>query len=58
VLGWFSAQEDELAKGIRQSAPPIGAGLAEATSLPLPPHVGFEVAVPLPAMRWLTALNK
>jgi sugar phosphate permease len=50
LLSLFYAQEHGLAMGIRQTAPPVGGGIAEASSLPGASHVGFEVAVALPAV--------
>jgi sugar phosphate permease len=49
VLGWFSAHERGLAMGIRQTAQPIGVGIAAATLPPLAAHFGLTVAVALPA---------
>ncbi len=49
VLGWFSARERGLAMGIRQTAQPIGVGIAGATLPPLADHVGFAPALALPA---------
>lgn len=50
VLGWFSAKERGLAMGIRQTAQPIGVGIAAATLPPLATHFGLTVAVALPAV--------
>jgi sugar phosphate permease len=50
VLGWFSARERGLAMGLRQTAQPIGVGIAAATLPPLAGHFGLEVAVALPAV--------
>jgi sugar phosphate permease len=50
VLGWFSARERGLAMGIRQTAQPIGVGIAAAGLPPLAHHFGFTVAVALPAV--------
>lgn len=49
VLGWFSASERGLAMGIRQTAQPIGVGIAAATLPPLADHFGLATAVALPA---------
>jgi sugar phosphate permease len=49
VLGWFSAKERGLAMGIRQTAQPIGVGIAAATLPPLAGHFGFTAAIALPA---------
>jgi len=50
VLGWFSARERGLAMGIRQTAQPIGVGIAAATLPLLAEHFGFATAVALPAV--------
>ena len=50
VLGWFSARERGLAMGIRQTAQPVGVGIAAATLPPLAEHFGFATAVALPAV--------
>jgi len=50
VLGWFSARERGLAMGIRQTAQPVGVGIAAATLPPLAAHFGFATAVALPAV--------
>jgi sugar phosphate permease len=50
VLGWFSARERGLAMGIRQTAQPIGVGIAAATLPVLAAHFGFATAVALPAV--------
>jgi sugar phosphate permease len=55
VLGWFSARERGLAMGIRQTAQPIGVGIAAATLPPLADHFGFATAVALPAALCLLA---
>lgn len=49
VLGWFSAKERGLAMGIRQTAQPLGVGIAGATLPPLADHHGFAPALALPA---------
>lgn len=49
VLGWFSARERGLAMGIRQTAQPLGVGIAGATLPPLADHHGFAPALALPA---------
>ncbi|GAB1512149.1 MFS transporter [Actinophytocola sp. KF-1] len=49
VLGWFSARERGLAMGIRQTAQPVGVGIAAASLPPLAHHFGFATAVALPA---------
>jgi sugar phosphate permease len=55
VLGWFSARERGLAMGIRQTAQPLGVGIAAATLPPLADHFGFATAVALPAVLCLLA---
>jgi len=55
VLGWFSARERGLAMGIRQTAQPIGVGIAAATLPPIADRWGFETAVALPAVLCLMA---
>jgi sugar phosphate permease len=55
VLGWFSARERGLAMGIRQTAQPLGVGIAAATLPPLAQHFGFATAVALPAVLCLAS---
>ncbi len=55
VLGWFSARERGLAMGIRQTAQPVGVGIAAATLPPIAQRWGFEAAVALPAVLCLVA---
>ncbi|HYQ64379.1 MFS transporter [Actinophytocola sp.] len=50
VLGWFSARERGLAMGIRQTAQPVGVGIAAASLPPLAAAHGFATAVALPAV--------
>lgn len=50
VLGWFTAAERGLAMGIRQTAAPIGVGIAAATLPPIAHRWGFGPAVALPAV--------
>jgi sugar phosphate permease len=50
VLGWFSARERGLAMGIRQTAQPVGVGIAAASLPPLAAAFGFATAVALPAV--------
>jgi sugar phosphate permease len=50
VLGWFGAAERGLAMGIRQTAQPIGVGIAAATLPWLGHRWGFEAAVALPGV--------
>jgi sugar phosphate permease len=57
VLGWFSASERGLAMGIRQTAQPIGVGIAAATLPAIGHRFGFAPALTLPAVLCLvTAL--
>lgn len=55
VLGWFSARERGLAMGIRQTAQPLGVGIAAATLPSLAEHFGFTTAVALPAVLCLAS---
>jgi sugar phosphate permease len=55
VLGWFGARERGLAMGIRQTAQPVGVGIAGATLPPLAEHLGFTTAVALPAVLCLAS---
>lgn len=55
VLGWFSAKERGLAMGIRQTAQPLGVGIAAATLPPVAEHFGFATAVMLPAVLCLVS---
>lgn len=55
VLGWFSASERGLAMGIRQTAQPIGVGIAAATLPWLGHRYGFAPAIALPAVLCLVA---
>lgn len=49
VMGWFAKNERGVAMGIRQTAQPLGVGIA-AISLPvLAEHVGFRAALLVPA---------
>jgi sugar phosphate permease len=50
VLGWFAAHERGLAMGIRQTAQPVGVGIAAVSLPPLAHHFGFATAVALPAV--------
>jgi sugar phosphate permease len=49
VLGWFSARERGLAMGIRQTAQPIGVGIAGVSLPPLAAHWSVAAAIALPA---------
>ncbi|TCO64818.1 MFS transporter [Actinocrispum wychmicini] len=49
VMGWFAVHERGLAMGIRQTAQPLGVGLAAVSLPPLGDHVGFRAALLLPA---------
>jgi MFS family permease len=49
VMGWFQVHERGLAMGIRQTAQPLGVGLAAVCLPPLGARVGFRDALLLPA---------
>ncbi len=49
VLGWFGAAERGLAMGVRQTAQPLGVGLAALTLPALAAEWGFRAALLLPA---------
>ncbi|WP_042221291.1 MFS transporter [Kutzneria albida] len=50
VMGWFGPEERGLAMGIRQTAQPVGVGIA-ALSLPLlSQHFGYRTALVFPAV--------
>lgn len=49
VMGWFSTAERGVAMGIRQTAQPLGVGLAALGLPPLAEHFGFRVAMLMPA---------
>jgi sugar phosphate permease len=49
VMGWFSASERGIAMGIRQTAQPLGVGVAALGLPPLAAHFGFPTALLLPA---------
>lgn len=49
VMGWFSARERGLAMGIRQTAQPIGVGIAALALPPLAQNWGFRTAMLFPA---------
>ncbi|GAB3437741.1 MFS transporter [Actinophytocola sediminis] len=49
VLGWFGARERGLAMGLRQTAQPLGVGIAAATLPWLAERFGFVPALALPA---------
>lgn len=55
VLGWFAANQRGLAMGIRQTAQPLGVGIAAATLPPLARHWGFAAALAVPAVLCLFA---
>ncbi|GAB3912798.1 MFS transporter [Kibdelosporangium lantanae] len=55
VMGWFAANERGLAMGLRQTAQPLGVGLAAITFPPLGAHFGFRSALLLPGGLCLTA---
>ncbi|MFD9960429.1 MFS transporter [Amycolatopsis sp. NPDC058986] len=50
VMGWFSASERGVAMGIRQTAQPLGVGVAALGLPPLAEHWGFRAAMLLPAV--------
>ncbi|WP_026360340.1 MFS transporter [Amycolatopsis nigrescens] len=50
VLGWFAPTERGLAMGIRQTAQPLGVGVAALGLPPLAEHWGFRAAMALPAV--------
>ncbi|MFJ9783710.1 MFS transporter [Amycolatopsis sp. NPDC101161] len=49
VMGWFAKSERGVAMGIRQTAQPLGVGVAALGLPPLAAHFGFRAAVLLPA---------
>jgi sugar phosphate permease len=49
VMGWFCASERGIAMGIRQTAQPLGVGVAALGLPPLAAHFGFPAALLLPA---------
>ncbi|SFB33315.1 Sugar phosphate permease [Amycolatopsis marina] len=49
VMGWFSVRERGLAMGIRQTAQPLGVGVAALTLPPLAEAWGFRAAMLFPA---------
>lgn len=49
VMGWFSAAERGVAMGIRQTAQPLGVGLAALVLPLLAEHAGYRGAMLLPA---------
>ncbi|HWD06609.1 MAG TPA: MFS transporter [Amycolatopsis sp.] len=49
VMGWFSKSERGVAMGIRQTAQPLGVGVAAVGLPPLAAHWGFQAALLLPA---------
>jgi sugar phosphate permease len=50
VMGWFSRSERGVAMGIRQTAQPLGVGVAALGLPPLAQHFGFQAAMMLPAV--------
>jgi len=50
VMGWFGPAERGTAMGIRQTAQPLGVGVAALALPPLAQHWGFHVAVLFPAV--------
>ncbi|MFC4004500.1 MFS transporter [Prauserella oleivorans] len=49
VMGWFAARERGMAMGIRQTAQPLGVGIAALALPPLAEHAGFRPAMLFPA---------
>ncbi|MET8854048.1 MFS transporter [Amycolatopsis sp. NPDC004625] len=49
VMGWFAKSERGVAMGIRQTAQPLGVGVAALGLPPLAAHFGFRTAILLPA---------
>jgi sugar phosphate permease len=49
VMGWFSPSQRGVAMGIRQTAQPLGVGVAALGLPPLAQHWGFQAAMLLPA---------
>ncbi|MEC3981222.1 MFS transporter, partial [Amycolatopsis sp. H20-H5] len=50
VMGWFAKDERGFAMGIRQTAQPLGVGVAALGLPPLAQHWGFQAALLLPAV--------
>jgi sugar phosphate permease len=50
VMGWFSPSQRGVAMGIRQTAQPLGVGVAALGLPPLAQHWGFQAAMLLPAV--------
>ncbi|WP_245975569.1 MFS transporter [Amycolatopsis palatopharyngis] len=55
VMGWFAERERGLAMGIRQTAQPLGVGIAALALPPLAEHWGFRAAMLFPAVFALIA---
>ncbi|HJQ45905.1 MAG TPA: MFS transporter [Amycolatopsis sp.] len=49
VMGWFSPTERGVAMGIRQTAQPLGVGIAALALPPIAQHWGFRAALLFPA---------
>ncbi|MEU3275436.1 MFS transporter [Saccharomonospora sp. NPDC006951] len=49
VMGWFGAHERGMAMGVRQTAQPLGVGVAALVLPPLAEHWGFRAAILFPA---------
>jgi sugar phosphate permease len=49
VMGWFAPAERGVAMGIRQTAQPLGVGIAALALPPLAQHWGFRTAILFPA---------
>ncbi|WP_329073189.1 MFS transporter [Amycolatopsis sp. NBC_01480] len=50
VMGWFAKSERGVAMGIRQTAQPLGVGVAALGLPPIAAHWGFQAAMLLPAV--------
>jgi sugar phosphate permease len=55
VMGWFAPSERGVAMGIRQTAQPLGVGVAALALPPLAQHWGFHAALLFPACFALVA---
>jgi sugar phosphate permease len=55
VMGWFARDERGVAMGIRQTAQPLGVGIAALTLPGLAAHASFRTALLLPAALCLAA---
>ena len=55
VIGWFDTSQRGMAMGIRQTAQPLGVGLASATLPAIGQHWGFRAALAFPAILCLVS---